>query len=140
MAGQKCRTQAAGSDGAQRGDGSHTGALQSALERRGSEVRGKPQKTLCKAAYRRLNMDDFGGILWIFWRLKAKIPKLVQPARKWPIWQTSNLDFSYAKTALVALNLGHGEAMYSDEVPTSSPVLNLENKHADAERLSSPRG
>jgi hypothetical protein len=60
--------------------------------------------------------------------------------RKCPIWQTRNLDLSYAKTALVALNPGQGEAMYRHEVPTSRAVLNLENKHADAERLSSPRG
>jgi hypothetical protein len=35
-----------------------------------------------------------------------------QATRKCPIWQTRNLDFRYAKTALVALNLGKGEAMY----------------------------
>jgi hypothetical protein len=63
-----------------------------------------------------------------------------QATLKCPIWQTSNLDFSYAKTALVALNLGQAEAMYRDEVPTSPAALNLETKHADAERLSSPRG
>jgi hypothetical protein len=63
-----------------------------------------------------------------------------QVTRKCPIWQTRNLDFSYAKTALVALNLGQGEAMYRDEVPTGAAVHNLESKHADAERLSSPRG
>jgi hypothetical protein len=63
----------------------------------------------------------------------------LQATRKCPISQTRNLDFSYAKTALVALNLGQGEAMYRDEVPTGTAVLNLE-KHADAERLSSPRG
>jgi hypothetical protein len=53
---------------------------------------------------------------------------------------TRNLDFRYAKRELVALNLGPGEAMYRDGVPTSPAVLDLEHKHADAERLSSPRG
>jgi hypothetical protein len=27
-------------------------------------------------------MDDFGGILWIFWRLEARIPNLGQPVRE----------------------------------------------------------
>jgi hypothetical protein len=63
-----------------------------------------------------------------------------QATRKCPVWQTRNLVFSYAKTALVALNLDQEEAMYRDEVPTSPAVLNLENKQEDAERLSSPRG
>jgi hypothetical protein len=64
----------------------------------------------------------------------------LQATRKCPIWQTRNLNFSCAKKTLVALNLGRGEAIYRDEVPTSSAVLYSENKHADAERLSSPRG
>jgi hypothetical protein len=54
-----------------------------------------------------------------------------------PIWQTRNLDLSCGQTALVALNLGQGEAMYRDEVPTSPAVLNLEYKHADADTLVS---
>jgi hypothetical protein len=31
-------------------------------------------------ADRILNMDDFGGILWIFWMLEGKIPYLDPPA------------------------------------------------------------
>jgi hypothetical protein len=54
--------------------------------------------------------------------------------RKCSIWQTRNLDFSYAKSALVALNLSQ---MYRYEVPTSPAVLNLENEHAGAETLIS---
>jgi hypothetical protein len=50
------------------------------------------------------------------------------------------LGLQVCQTVLVALTLGQGVAMNRDEVPTSPAVLNLENKHAGAERLSSPRG
>jgi hypothetical protein len=57
-------------DVAHRADGSFTGALQSALECSGKRAcGGKPHKGSVSRAYRGLNMDDFGEILWSFWSL-----------------------------------------------------------------------
>jgi hypothetical protein len=50
------------------------------------------------------------------------------------------LVFQVCQSGIGSIESRQGEAKYCDEVPTSPAVLNLENKHADAERLSSPRG
>jgi hypothetical protein len=50
------------------------------------------------------------------------------------------LGFALCQNGIGSIKSRQGEAMYRHEVPTSRAVLNLENKHADAERLSSPRG